>query len=190
MDKQQLPRITEEEIVLIKRAQSGDITAFNRIFHKYKTFVDNILYGYIGDWDEARDMTNFVFIKVYEKLSTFTTYDSFGGWLRILTNRVAVDYLRKIKNKKYTLGDESERLSQDSSNEQSEIDLVNRLTMQQIFKVLDTFPEEVKKVFELFYIDNMTVEKISEVLSMPTGTIKSHLSRTRKRLQTKLKLKQ
>ena len=188
MDKQQLPKITEEEIILIKRAQSGDTAAFNRIFHKYKTFVDNILYGYIGDWDEARDMTNFVFTKVYEKLSKFTTYDSFGGWLRILTNRVAVDYLRRTKNKKYTLGDESERLSQDSSSEQSENDLVNRLTMQEIFKILDTFPEKVKKVFELFYIDNMTVEMISKALNMPTGTIKSHLSRTRERLQTKLKL--
>lgn len=187
MDKQKLPKITEEEIVLIKRAQGGDIIAFNRIFNKYKTFVDNILYGYIGDWDEAQDMTNIVFLKVYDKLSTFTSYDSFGGWLRILTNRVAVDYLRNTKNKKTTLGDEDVRLTLDTSNEQSEDDIVNRLTVQQIFKYLDTFPKDVKKIFELFYIDNMTVEKISEVLDIPTGTIKSHLSRTRKKLQTKFK---
>lgn len=181
-------RITDEEIVLIKRAQSGDITAFNRIFHKYKTFVDNILYGYIGDWDEAQDITNIVFLKVYDKLSTFTTYDSFGGWLRILTNRVAVDYLRRVKNKKYTLGEEDVRLTSDDSIEQTESDLVNQMTVDQIFEILDSFPEEIKKIFELFYLDNMTVEKISEVLGMPTGTIKSHLARTRKKLQTKLKL--
>lgn len=187
MDKQKLPKITREEVVLIKRAQSGDITAFNRIFNKYKTFVDNILYGYIGDWDEARDITNIVFLKVYEKLSSFTTYDSFGGWLRILTNRVAVDYLRSTKNKKYTLGEEDVRLTSDISNEQSEDEVVNRLTMQQIFEYLDTFPKDIKKIFELFYVDNMTVERISEVLNIPTGTIKSHLARTRKKLQTKFK---
>lgn len=187
MDKQKLPKITKEEIVLIKRAQSGDISAFNRIFNKYKTFVDNILYGYIGDWDEARDMTNIVFLKVYDKLPMFTTYDSFGGWLRILTNRVAVDYLRSTKNKRCTLGEEDVRLTSDISDEQSENDIVNRLTMQQILEYLDTFPNNIRKIFELFYVDNMTAEKIGEVLNIPTGTVKSHLSRTRKKLQSKFK---
>lgn len=182
------PKITEEEIVLIKRAQSGDEAAFSLLFKKYNHFVASLLYGYTKDWDEARDMTNFVFLKVYDKLSQFSTYTSFGGWLRILTNRVGIDYTRKMKNKRRTLDDSEDRLSLDDSNEQNEDDIVNHLLMQQIFDFLETLKPEIKQIFEMFYLDNMTVETISQKLRIPTGTIKSHLARTRKKIQTKLNL--
>ena len=89
------PRITPEEIGIIKRAQAGDESAFSQIFQKYRSFVSKILFSYIKDPDEADDITNVVFLKVYKKLSTFTEYESFGGWLRVLSNRVAIDYLRE-----------------------------------------------------------------------------------------------
>ena len=80
----ELPKITKEEIETIKDAQAGSMKAFNHIFFRYKDFVDHVLYQYVQDLDEARDLTNEVFLKVYEKLSKFTRYESFGGWLRIL----------------------------------------------------------------------------------------------------------
>ena len=72
------PRITPEEIGIIKRAQAGDESAFSQIFQKYRPFVSKILFSYIKDPDEADDITNVVFLKVYKKLSTFTEYESFG----------------------------------------------------------------------------------------------------------------
>ena len=99
------PRITPEEVEIIKSAQAGNISAFNKLFHRYKGFVDTILYYYLKDMDEAKDITNIVFLKVYEKLSQFTDYDSFGGWLRILTNRTAIDYLRSVKNHAKPVGE-------------------------------------------------------------------------------------
>ena len=107
------PRITSTEIEIIKKAQAGDELAFNALFNKYKGFVENILFQYIKDMDEAKDIANIVFLKVYNKLSTFTDYSSFGGWLRIITNRTAIDYLREMENKRIVLGSEDERLSSD-----------------------------------------------------------------------------
>lgn len=69
------PRITAEEVALIKKAQGGDILAFNKLFKKYKSFIDNVLFNYIKDMDEAKDITNIVFLKVYNKLNTFTEYE-------------------------------------------------------------------------------------------------------------------
>ena len=60
------PKITEEEIALIKSAKAGDESAFNTLFYKYKSFVDNVLFQYIKDMDEAKDLTNIVFLKVYD----------------------------------------------------------------------------------------------------------------------------
>ncbi len=182
------PRITPEEVGIIKRAQAGDESAFNALFHRYKGFVDNLLFQYIKDMDEAKDVTNIVFLKVHDKLSMFTAYESFGGWLRILTNRTAIDYLREMKNKSAVLGESSERLSSEETSGSTENDLVNRLTYKQILAEFDKLPKTTRKVFKLFYADNLTVEQISNALKVPTGTIKSMLSRTRRKLKKHLKI--
>jgi RNA polymerase sigma-70 factor (ECF subfamily) len=184
------PRITPEEVGLIKRAKAGDESAFNALYRKYKGFVDSLLFQYLKDMDEARDVSNIVFLKVHDKLSLFSDYDSFGGWLRILTNRTAIDYLRSMKNKRVAPDEKVERLSTDTLGS-TEDDLVNHLTYKELLKEFNTFPEVTRKIFERFYIDNMTVEQISNTFNpkIPTGTIKSTLSRTRRKLKQRLKIK-
>lgn len=177
------PKITQDEIGIIKRAQAGDMSAFNTLFNKYKSFVDYILFGYIKDMDEAKDITNIVFLKVYNKLSLFKDYSSFGGWLRTIANRTAIDWLRETKNKKSTLDSEDERLSFNDNNDSFESDLVNRMTYEQILEKIKKLPEKVKNICFLFYVHGFTVEQISKKLNVPTGTIKSILSRTRKKIK-------
>ena len=189
MDKQDTPRITEKEIAIIKRAQAGDESAFSWIFNNYKKLVDSILYGYIKDWDEARDITNIVFLKVHDKLPKFTTYESFGGWLRILTNRVAIDYLRVKGNQKFTVGKEDIDPMESDSIEYSEDEIVDHLLSTRIFEILDKYPPNTRKIFEMFYIDNMPIHVIAAHLRVPTGTVKSTLSRTRKKLQQQFNVK-
>ena len=182
------PKITEEEIALIKSAQAGNMLAFNKLFKKYKHFIDRILFRYLKDIDEAKDLTNVVFLKVYDNLSSFSSYNSFGGWSRIIANRTAVDYLRKRKNKDNVLGESDGRLPSEESYDSPEDEIVNRLTYKYILKKFDSLPETNRKVCKLFYVDNLTVEQISNALSIPIGTIKSILFRTRKRIQKQLKI--
>jgi RNA polymerase sigma-70 factor (ECF subfamily) len=182
------PRITPEEVGIIKRAQAGDELAFNALFHRYKGFVESLLFGYLKDMDEAKDVANIVFLKVHKKLSLFTAYDSFGGWLRILTNHVAIDYLREMKNKSIVLGEADGRLPADEPSGSAESDIVNRMTYERILAEFDKFPETTRKVLRLFYENNMTVDQISEKLNVPTGTIKSTLSRTRRKIRKNLKV--
>lgn len=181
------PRITSTEIEIIKKAQAGDELAFNTLFNKYKGFVENILFQYIKDMDEAKDIANIVFLKVYNKLSTFTDYSSFGGWLRIITNRTAIDYLREMENKRIVLGSEDERLSSDELKETAEEDLVNQLTYDQLLTEFKKLPESTRKVFELFYKDNLSINEISGALKVPKGTIKSTLSRTRRKIKQSIR---
>ena len=176
-------RITQEEIGTIKEAQSGNKAAFSTLFRKYKGFVENLLTKYVKDEDEAHDICNIVFLKVHNKLSTFTAYDSFGGWLRILTRNTAIDYLRSMKSKNTSIEDVDDRLSLKESIASTEEDLINRLTYKRILEEFDKLPDTTRKVCNLFYVNNLTVEQISKALKMPTGTIKSTLFRTRKRIK-------
>lgn len=139
--------------------------------------------------DEAKEITNVVFLKVHDKLSSFTAYESFGGWLRIITNRTAIDYLREMKNKSDVLGEADSRLPSEQPSGSLEDDIVNRLTCEHLLTLFDKFPKTTRKIFELFYVNNMTVEQIGKALSIPTGTIKSTLSRTRRKLKKQLKIK-
>ena len=180
------PKITDEEIALIKSAQAGNVPAFNKLFYKYKDFVTNILYQYIKDLDESKDMANFVFTKVFEKLSQFREYSSFGGWLRILTNRVAIDYLREMKNKALVLGDSDCRLTAEESSSSMEDDLVNRMTYEQLLSLIKKLPYLTRKVCMLFYANNMTVGEISKALNVPVGSVKSILFRTRSKIKKQL----
>lgn len=179
--------ITQEEIAIIKKAQAGDESAFTWIFNKYKNLVESVLYGYIKDEDEARDITNIVFLKVHEKLSKFSTFDSFGGWLRTLTNRIAIDYLRIKSNHRYTLGDDDSKISDSYNDDQSENESVNHMMVERIFEILDRYPPHVRKIFELHYMYDMPVEMVASKLRMPVGTVKSILSRVRNKLKTKFK---
>ena len=183
------PKITPEEVGIIKRAQAGDELAFNALYRRYKGFVENLLFQYLRDMDEAKEIANVVFLKVHDKLSKFTKYDSFGGWLRILTNRTAIDYLRSQENKRNASDVKEERLSFDTQG-CTENDLVNQITCKQLRTEFNKFPEVTRKIFERFYIDNLTVEEISKSFNprIPTGTIKSTLSRTRRKLKQRLKL--
>lgn len=182
------PRITQEEVGIIKKAQAGDMLAFNKLFKKYKGFVDNVIFQYIKDMDESKDITNIVFLKVYDKLSTFTDYSSFGGWLRIIAKNTAIDYLRRMKDKSMVLGDNSERLSLESISGSVEGDVVNHMAYDQLLAEFEKLPETTRKVCKLFYENNMTVQKISKKLCIPTGTIKSMLFRTRRRLKQQFKI--
>ena len=181
-------RITLEEVGIVKRAQAGDESAFNVLFKKYKRFVERIIYHYIHDMDEAKDLTNIVFLKVHQKLSTFTDYDSFGGWLRIIANRVALDYLRSTRRKKILLGKEDIEPTYADPNPTTEDDLVNHFVYESLLDEFKKLPSDRKKVMYMFYVDHMTVSQISKTLSIPTGTIKSWLSRTRKRVKKQLNL--
>lgn len=189
MSKSDIPRITPEEIKTIKDAQAGSMKAFNCLFYRYKGFVESLLFRFLNDMDEAKDLTNIVFLKVYDKLSQFTAYDSFGGWLRILTNHTAIDYLRSRKNKSEP-DIKEDRLSLDMAGS-TENDLVNHLTYKQLTAEFNKLPEDVRRIFEMFYVDNLKVDEISKSFNpeIPTGTIKSTLSRTRRKLKQKLHLK-
>lgn len=171
------PKISDKEIEIIKQAKQGDERAFNELFYKYKSFVDELLFSYVKDMDEAYDLTNIVFIKVHDKLKLFTEYNTFGGWLKTLSKNIAIDYLR-LRKKKDNINKDIESLSNESYNSTND-DPINHLLVKEILEYLRiNFPKNYDKVFE-FVIEGMSYPQISDVLNMPINTIKSIMHRIR-----------
>ncbi len=161
------------------------------ITNEYKVKTLNELILTLDKNQEQEDfinLTNVVFLKVHQKLSTFTDYSSFGGWLRIIANRTAIDYLRKVKEKSMELGEDTGRLPVELTNSSEEEDLVNLLEYESLLKEFEKLPKKTQKIFNLFYVEDLTVDEISKVLKIPTGTIKAALSRTRRKIKNNLKV--
>jgi RNA polymerase sigma-70 factor (ECF subfamily) len=181
------PRITESEIEMIREAKAGSKSAFTHIFETYKDFVDNLLFGYLKDKDEAKELTNLVFLKVYEKLSKFTDYSSFGGWLRILAKNTAIDYLRTIKGYNKSLDCTEHQTQLQVSDGSDEMTAINRVTYNQVVELIEKMSPLYRDSIYMYYVDNLSVAEISEALNIPEGTIKSNLFRGRQQLKKLLK---
>lgn len=180
------PKITLEEIGIIKDAKAGKESAFNLLYKKYKKFVVYVLNTYINDDDEANDLSNLVFLKVHQKLSKFTDYSSFGGWLRTITKNTAIDYLRTLKNKAISIDDQSTGIQLSNISEIANED--NNLTYANLIDMIEQLPETNKKIVKLYYEDGLTILQISKAINVPVGTIKSCLHRIRNNLKKQLKL--
>ena len=92
-----------------------------------------------------------------------------------------------MKSKNTSIEDVDDRLSLTESIASNEEDLINQLTYKRILEEFDKLSNTTRKVCNLFYMDNLTVDQISKALKIPTGTIKSILFRTRKKIKKQFK---
>ena len=176
-----IPKSSEDEIDIIKQAQAGSIKAFNKLFSRYKNFIDNLMITYIKDVDEAKDLTNIVFIKVHNKLKKFSEYNNFGGWLRILAKNTAIDYLRVKSRDKDKLPTTNIDIVTYGSDQSISEDLNTKLEVEKLKSYLKTYPKTWQQVFTMV-LEGSSYGEISLALGMSTNTIKSIMRRIRPRI--------
>ena len=176
------------EIETIKQAQRGSVKDFNKIFYKYKTFVEHILKDYVKDTDEAKDLANIVFLKIHDKIKSFTDYKNFKGWIYSLTKNTAIDYLRTIKEKTVSIDDTERNIQLSEEEIDKELSYTNQYTYDYVTSLFDDLPEQYSRICKMFYINNLTINQISTKLNVPKGTIKSYLHRSRSIIKNQLKL--
>ena len=179
-----------DEPDLIKTAQRGDLTAFNRLVISYQEIAFNVAYRIVGDPDSASDATQDAFISAFKHLGSFRG-GSFKAWiLRIVTN-TCYDELRRRKRRPTTplepLNDDEEEIESptwlkdpgDTPEEQAE-----RTDLHQAIQhCLNDLSEDFRMVVVLVDVQGMDYEEAATVTHKPLGTIKSRLARAREKLR-------
>jgi RNA polymerase sigma-70 factor (ECF subfamily) len=170
--------------VAIARLQAGDASAFDLLFERYSDYVYNIVYGIVGKADEARDVTQEVFLQAYRSIGSFRGNSRFGTWLyRIAVNR-AVDEARRQTRRRWlpfqeTLASAPEPDSDPA--ERAEKDLSRDLVQ----RVLQTVPARHRDVLVLRYYQELSMEEIAEVLGCSVTAAKVRLHRARLQFRQK-----
>jgi RNA polymerase sigma-70 factor, ECF subfamily len=180
---------------LVKRTLLGNSQAFEELVQIYQNKVYTLAYRYMGNEDDANDMSQEAFIKAYRSLHSYKGDASFGTWIYRITTNVCLDELRRRKRRIVPLsldeplatldGDEMEREISDRSLAADTV-YESKEFSQNIQLLLSEMKPEHKTVIVLRDMMGLSYEEVALVLDCSIGTVKSRISRARNILQKKL----
>ena len=186
--KAHLEAARQDEAQLVRRAQARDEMAFREIVERYQNKVFSIIYGILRNHNDAEDIAQQVFAKVYFSIGNFDFRSSLLTWIYKITVNECYDYLRKKKVRKLVYEsdfteEESNRLSNSEAAVETDapvdIQLANR---DLVMKLLSKVSEEDRNLMLLKEVEGHSVEELAEMTGMNENTIKVKLFRARQKL--------
>ncbi|MDD4570695.1 MAG: sigma-70 family RNA polymerase sigma factor, partial [Tepidanaerobacteraceae bacterium] len=175
---------------LIRRAKRGDTLAFEDLISGYERKVYNTVYRFFNNTEDAMDITQEIFIKVFTSLHGFRENSSFSTWLYRIAVNTCIDFLRKKKEDMLPIKEElavGGDVKFGSHTESPEEFVENQEIKHTLMKAINTLSEEQRMCVILRDIQGFSYTEISDILSCSLGTIKSRLCRGRRALKEKLK---
>ncbi len=182
-----LAGIKEEQELLdiIKKAQQGDQEAFQKIVQKYKAQVAGIAYRMIGDYEDAKDISQMVFVKIYQNLNRFDTSKKLSTWLYRITINASIDFIRKFRKHKFEVLDNVIGQLKEKKNDVEKV-YQRGLVRLAISEALDGLNPKQRSVFVLRDLEGLDIKEVAQITGMPQATVRWYLHRARAKLRDEL----
>lgn len=169
---------TEKELVEGCKQENPRIQ--RALYQKYYRLMFSICLRYSENREDAQDILQDGFVKVFKKINTFKHKGSFEGWVRRIMVHTAIEHYRK--KSKYFMVDINEAYDQSF-----DADALVNLSTAEIIKLVQELPAGYRTVFNLFVIEGYSHQEIADMLNISEGTSKSQLSRAKKMLKLRMK---
>ncbi|MFA6566944.1 MAG: sigma-70 family RNA polymerase sigma factor [Victivallales bacterium] len=192
--------VKKEDSELIRSFNSGSESAFDELVMRYSTQMFKLAYGFLRSHEDAEEVVQDTFVKVYKNLKTFRGDSSFSTWLyRILINLARNKYhwnkrrgeqqKTSISEKRQSLdgGDAGDMDFADTSQSTPHAMTERNEEEERIMTAIARLPETLREAIALRHLEDMRYEDIARVTGANIGTVKSRLSRARKALTKELK---
>jgi len=184
---------TQAVNALVRRCVAGDAAAWQEIVQQYNRRIYNICYRFCGSPDDAADLTQDVFVKIYRTLGTYDgTKAAFMTWVTTVTRNLLVDHFRKGKYDRVTdsldatPGNQEDGLSIADQLEDKRVSPEQRVqsqeTQKMVHSALQKLSPELREAVILRDLQDMDYKEIAIVLKVPEGTVKSRINRGRTEL--------
>jgi len=176
--------LTDEALVetIVK---TNDTLLFEVLYDRYASMVYNKCYGFANGADEAKDLTQDIFLRVFVKLASFKGKSKFSTWLYAFTYNHCVNYVTRNTAKKI----EKQSVSSDSiENIGEDIDSTREfesMRVEQLKHVMELISPEEKMILLLKYQDNLSIKELSEALDIGESAVKMRLKRAKEKLVQK-----
>lgn len=151
------------------------------LYDKYSAKMYGIAVRYAHDAEDAKDILQDGFVKVFQNLSKFKGTGVFEGWMRRIFVNTAIEHYRR-KNTTYEIQESHEKQTSDR-----DVSAVDKLAAAEILNMVKSLPNGYRTVFNLFAIEGYSHKEIAEMLNISEGTSKSQYARAKALLQEKIK---
>ena len=178
-----------EDADLVGAALAGDADAFGLLVERYRVRLYRFVERYTNDAEDARDVTQDVFLKVHAALDSFDPKYRFSTWLFRIAGNAAIDHLRRRKVRPLPLelpqGEDGEpRIAEPRENRPDPLeDLTRRRLREALAAAIDRLPDDYRELISLRHYGEMPYEEIAALKGMPLGTVKNKLFRARRALR-------
>mgnify|MGYP005758683759 CR=1 FL=1 len=180
----------EKTDILIKSALKGDMQSFEELIYQYEKKVYNVALRVFKNPEDAKDISQDVFIKIYKNLDKFDNKSSFSTWIYRITTNTCIDELRKRKGKETVsidndIEDDEGRFKREfADNEPTpEEKVISKEGESEIIKSMNTLSDEHRTIIVMRDIEGLSYTEISEIIGVSIGTVKSRISRARLQLK-------
>jgi len=172
---------------LVQTAVAGREASFEELVRRYQRPIAAYVYRMVGDYDSALDLTQEVFIKVYNSLNRYRSEFKFSTWIYKIAHNAAIDHLRRHAVREQTLSGsvegerrevtiESKRLTPEQESERKE----RRLEIESVVQLLQP---AYRELIVLRHSHDLSYDEIAEVTGLPLGTVKNRLFRAREAMR-------
>lgn len=179
---------------LIEHTKSGDEEAFAEIVNRYRNPLTNYLYRFLYDYEEAVDLVQETFVRVYFAIDRYHTEYAFSTYIYRIASNLAISEIRKRKRRK-TLSltglfqfddDESKEYQPEDGRQLPSETVIENEQRKVIEKAIAALPDRYRAPVILRDVEGKTYEEVATILQLGLGTTKSRISRARKLLREKL----
>jgi RNA polymerase sigma-70 factor, ECF subfamily len=193
MENQNL-QTPDNDLIAIQCCLSGNPEAFEELVIRYQKPVYNLVYRFLGNVDDAKDITQETFVKAYQSLSKHNPDLAFHSWLFRIAQNLSIDHLRwKKRRRTVSLDEPLEKKEQEmhvheipDQTPNIRNQLIETEKCDRIQRIITSLPEQFKSVVILRHIEELPLQEIARILNLPLGTVKTNLYRARNMMKEKL----
>jgi len=167
---------------LVERCRCGDKDAFERVVADTHTGVYNLAYSVLRNHEEAEDVTQEVYLRVWRSLPSFRGDARFATWLYRIAVNSSLNRRRKLRGRMAEVEDDGVLDCLESPAIDPAVAAVEQERNRALWAAVMRLPEKYQVVINLFYRQQLTYDEMVEVLAIPLGTIKAQLNRARRAL--------
>lgn len=172
----------KSDLELVEEFRRGDVRSFNELVRRYQEKVYWIARRVIGTHEDADDIVQDVFVRVYDALKEFRAESGLYTWLYRITVNISLNALRKKRLKDFVRYEEMEE-ELESSDEGSDARVVQKEYQSILEQAIDRLPAKQKMVFMMRYYEEMPYEEIAQVLNKSVGGLKANYFHALKKIQ-------
>lgn len=169
---------------LIERCLNGDQIAWEAIVRQYWRKVFNVAYKFVGKHDEAEDLTQDVFLKIFRSLNTFDRRANFQTWLISISRNLCIDHYRSVRKEREVVDRDQDaaQLSPVSTDSGPHAKLEQHDRRELLRCALQALTPSLRRAVLLRDIQELSYQEIATLLRLPEGTVKSRINRGRTEL--------